>query len=61
MDPNLKAFLDTIATSEGTYGCGDDGYNVIVGGDLFDDYSKHPDVLVTLNKAGLKSTAAGRY
>ena len=61
MTDNVKAFLDTLASSEGTRGHGDDGYNVLVGGDLFHDYSKHPNVLVTLNKAGLKSTAAGRY
>lgn len=61
MTDNVKAFLDTLASSEGTRGHGDDGYNVLVGGDLFHDYSKHPDVLVTLNRKGLKSTAAGRY
>lgn len=61
MPDNERAFLDMIAVSEGTYGHGDNGYNVIVGGELFHDYSKHPNVLVILNKAGLKSTAAGRY
>lgn len=61
MQTNERAFLDMLAVSEGTFGHGDNGYNVLVGGDLFHDYSKHPDVLVTLNKAGLKSTAAGRY
>lgn len=58
---NRQAFLDTLAVSEGTKDHGDDGYNVLVGGELFHDYSRHPNVLVTLNKAGLKSTAAGRY
>jgi muramidase (phage lysozyme) len=58
---NAKAFLDTIAYSEGTAGHGDDGYNVLVGGDLFDGYADHPRKLVILNRAGLKSTAAGRY
>jgi len=61
MQSNEHAFLDMLAVSEGTFGHGDNGYNVLVGGDLFHDYSKHPNVLVTLNKAGLKSTAAGRY
>jgi muramidase (phage lysozyme) len=61
MQANEKAFLDMLAVSEGTYGHGDNGYNVLVGGDLFHGYGKHPNVLVTLNKAGLKSTAAGRY
>ncbi len=51
---NVAAFLDTIGASEGA------GYNTIVGGGKFDDYSKHP------NKVGLvtgdgPSTAAGKY
>ena len=58
---NVKAFLDTIAYSEGTAGHGDDGYNVLVGGSLFQGYADHPRKLITLNKAGLKSAAAGRY
>lgn len=42
------------------------GYDVIVNGiggepKVFTDYSKHPNVLVQVNKSGLKSTAAGRY
>jgi len=58
---NLNAFLDMIATSEGTINRGDqDGYNVIVGGTLFEPYTEHPNVLVDLGH-GLKSTAAGRY
>jgi len=57
---NRKAFLDMIADSEGTINLGDNGYNVIVGGSLFDDYSDHPRKLVKLNEK-LKSTAAGRY
>ena len=40
VNKNRKAFLDMIAHSEGTAGHGDDGYNVMVGGKLFDDYSK---------------------
>ena len=36
------------------------GYDVIVGGELFGDYSDHPRKLVTLNPK-LKSTGAGRY
>jgi muramidase (phage lysozyme) len=61
MQSNERAFLDMLAVSEGTFGLGDGGYNVLVGGDLFHGYAQHPNVLVTLNKAGLKSTAAGRY
>lgn len=62
MTPNQKAFLDTIATSEGTRNIGDSGYNVLVGSTpanplLFTSYADHPRIY---NKA-LKSTAAGRY
>ena len=54
-----KAFLDMLAWSEGT----DNGrqktrnqrHDVIVGGELFTDYSDHPRKLVTLNPK-LKST-----
>lgn len=64
MSPNLKAFLDMIAYSEGTDNgrqkTDNHGYDVIVGGDTFTDYSDHPNRLVWLNK-GLASTAAGRY
>ena len=52
-----------VAWSEGT----DNGrqktrnyIDVIVGGELFTDYSDHPRKLVTLNPK-LKSTGAGRY
>lgn len=57
---NESAFLDTIAVSEGTIDIGDDGYNCLVGGGIFDSYSTHPDILVNLGH-GLESTAAGRY
>ena len=61
LSTNLAAFLDTLAFSEGTVAYGtNDGYDVIVGGQLFTDYSKHPDVLVHLSPT-LASTAAGRY
>ena len=56
----MCAFLDMIAHSEGTAGKGDDGYNVIVGGELFNTYADHPRILVHLRK-DLASTAAGRY
>lgn len=59
---NVCAFLDTISFSEGTNIAGsDDGYDVIVGGTLFKDYSHHPHVSVSLPKLGINSTAAGRY
>ena len=60
---NVLAFLDMLAWSEGTstIKSSDDGYNVLVGGKLFHDYSKHPRVLVPLPRYGINSTAAGRY
>ncbi|WP_423731630.1 lysozyme [Hafnia paralvei] len=64
INPQRKAFLDMLAWSEGTDKPGqptkNHGYDVIVGGALFSDYSDHPRKLVTLNPK-LKSTAAGRY
>lgn len=61
-EKNIKAFLDTIAYAEGTLLFGnEDGYNVIVGGSLFHDYSDHPRVLVNIPNHGIKSSAAGRY
>mgnify|MGYP003134312808 CR=1 FL=1 len=59
----IKSFLDLIAWSEGTstIRASDDGYNVIVGGGLFHDYSDHPRKLVDIPRYGIKSTAAGRY
>ena len=61
MEDNLKAFLDTLAKSEGTYGKGDNGYNVLVGGTLFEGYADHPRKRVFLPRYGIYSTAAGRY
>src|SRR6266567_3232165 len=62
MDANLNAFLDMIAFSEGTstVAGSDNGYNVLVGGTLFDSYADHPRILVHIRE-GLDSTAAGRY
>ncbi|CTT03678.1 TPA: glycoside hydrolase family protein [Escherichia coli] len=64
MSPQRKAFLDMLAWSEGTDNgrqkTNNHGYDVIVGGSLFTDYSDHPRKLVTLSPT-LKSTAAGRY
>ena len=58
-----KAFLDMLAWSEGMIMDVNQnhGYDVIVGGELFTDYSDHPRKLVTLNLQKLKSTGAGRY
>ena len=62
---NVCAFLDMLAWSEGTdipsQKTNNRGYDVIVGGSLFTDYTKHPNKLVPLPKLGISSTAAGRY
>lgn len=61
---NVFAFLDAIAASEGTSTNSvtkNNGYDVIVGGALFSDFSTHPHVMVDLPKLGIKSSAAGRY
>lgn len=62
---NLDAFLTMIATSEGTNGIGDRGYNCLVGSTvaqpiLFGSYRDHPRLKVQL-RPDLVSTAAGRY
>ncbi len=59
---NIRAFLDTIAYSEGTDG--PDGYRTLFGGGLFNSYADHPRQLFSFtNSAGqtLKTSAAGRY
>ena len=69
---NALAWLDMIGWSEGTSTSPhtrDDGYDILVTGSPASayprsilDYSKHPNILVTVNKKkGLKSTAFGRY
>lgn len=60
---NVLAFLDMLAWSEGTSTLmhSDDGYNVLVGGTLFTDYSAHPRRLIALPRYGIRSSAAGRY
>ena len=59
---NLTAFFDTLAHAEGTPRFGDqDGYNVMVGGGLFDSYHDHPRRSVWLPRYQINSTAAGRY
>ena len=73
-DRNTTAFFGMIAKSEGTYGLGDDGYNVLVGSTpkmplLFHSYADHPRVRITARRDDPRtpqneeiiSTAAGRY
>jgi len=62
----LKAFRDVIAYSEGTdkpsvQPTRNRGYDVLVGGGLFNDFSRHPRILVYLPRYKIKSSAAGRY
>jgi len=62
--PNQKAFLDMIAFSEigpRLLEASDNGYNVLVGGSLFQGYADHPRRMIDLPRLGIKSTAAGRY
>lgn len=54
---NLKAFLTMIQYAEGTYG--QNAYRTLFGGQLFNDYSRHPHIAIT--KSGITSTAAGAY
>lgn len=64
MNVNEEAFLRMLAVSEGTDHVGDRGYNVLVGGNVFSSYARHPGVRVALPRRGaptLYSTAAGRY
>lgn len=60
---NLNAFLDTISVAEGTSTIpgSDDGYDVVVGGWLFNGYSDHPRRKVWFKRFKIWSTAAGRY
>lgn len=68
INQNRRAFLDTIAYSEGTAKLGDNGYNVLFGSTkdqvlLFTSYARHPGILIDADGrvGGLQSTAAGRY
>lgn len=72
MTPNLKAFLDMLAVSEGTSTSPltkNNGYDVIVTGvdgpEIFNDYAQHPFAggrkPKQINRKGLYSTASGRY
>ncbi|MEQ7870730.1 glycoside hydrolase family 104 protein [Chromohalobacter salexigens] len=59
---NVAAFLDMLAHAEGTRRFGDeDGYNVLVGGGVFDSYADHPRQLIYLPAYEIHSSAAGRY
>lgn len=58
----LDAFLDMISYAEGTDRYGQSqGYDVLVGGELFTSYEDHPRQSVFLPRYKIHSTAAGRY
>jgi muramidase (phage lysozyme) len=54
---NLSAFLLMIQYAEGTIG--PNAYRMMYGGQLLNDYSRHPNKAITRN--GITSTAAGAY
>ena len=56
---NVQAFLRVIR--EGETNQTENAYRTIVGGNLFDSFDQHPNVLVYLPKLDLSSTAAGAY
>lgn len=54
MEDNVKKFLDFLGAAEGA------SYDMIVGGQKFTDFSKHPNI-VGIRTAEGPSTAAGKY
>lgn len=58
-ETNVQAFLKSIRLGEGTLDEG--GYHRIVGGGLFEDFSKHPNQRIYIPKYKVWSTAAGAY
>ena len=60
-DPYIRALMRTISASESNVA---EPYKVIYGGQTFSDFSRHPDLCVTIfwgPNRGNCSTAAGRY
>ena len=63
-DPRVREFMDLLAKSEGTYGKGDNGYNVAFGGDTTVGYDTHPGQYHTFTQSDgtqNRTSAAGRY
>ena len=59
LTPERRALLNTIRYAEGTWKDGQDkGYQVLYGGSLFDDLTRHPDRVIVKRYA---SAAAGAY
>lgn len=57
LNSNIQAFLQLIRKGEGTLDS--IGYQKLFGGNTFNSFADHPNILVT--KSGYKSTAAGAY
>jgi len=55
--PNVRAMLQVIRYAEGT--TGDKGYQMLFGGETFNDFTKHPNKKIS--KGGYTTTAAGAY
>lgn len=63
-NPRVRDFLDILAKAEGTYGKGDNGYNVAFGGDTTVGYDAHPGQYYEFTQTDGKknrTSAAGRY
>jgi muramidase (phage lysozyme) len=58
-ESNVIAFLRAIRLGEGT--ADELGYYRLVGGGEFSDDARHPNILVTIPRYNVKSTAAGAY
>lgn len=58
-DHNVQAFLKAIRLGEGT--SDEAGYYRIVGGGMFQDTSKHPNIRVWIPRYNVYSSAAGAY
>lgn len=57
--PERRALLNTIRYAEGTWSDGEDkGYQVLYGGGLFEDLSRHPETVIVRRYT---SAAAGAY
>lgn len=57
-NPNIQGVLTAIRYGEGTSDP-ERGYRTMFGGGTFDDFSRHPDVVISRN--GYDSSAAGAY
>lgn len=60
-NPGLfRGLQQAISRAEGTWRGGQPGYNILFGGGQFDDYSRHPDRVIS-SPGGYSSAAAGAY